>query len=320
MDSIPTKQDIIDAHERIREFIHRTPVHESASLNDIAGCKLYFKCENFQNVGAFKARGAMNAVLSLSDEKKKHGVATHSSGNHGQALARAAQISKIPSYIVMPSTAPEVKKNGVRAYGGEIIECEATLASRESVLADVVQRTGATVIHPFNDYKVIEGQATAGRELLEDVPGLHALIAPVGGGGLISGTVLSARYFSPSTQVYAAEPEGADDAFRSMKSGKPEPSQANSIADGLLTSLGSKTFPLVTQNVAAVLPVSDEEIIQAMKLIWERMKIIVEPSGAVPLASVLKNKDLFANKKVGIILTGGNVDLLRAAGLFARLA
>jgi threonine dehydratase len=313
-----TKENIIAAHERIKAYIHRTPVMTSAGIDEGAGARLFFKCENFQKVGAFKARGAMNAVLSLSEAERERGVATHSSGNHAQALARAAKLVGIRSFIVMPSTAPEIKKRGVLGYGGEIFECEPTLASRESALEEVVKKTGAAVIHPFNNYAVMEGQATAARELFEEVAGLEAIIAPVGGGGLLSGTALAAKYFSPQTQVFAAEPEGADDAFRSMRSGKPEPSQANSIADGLLTSLGDKTFPIIYEHVKEVITVSDDEIIDAMRLIWERMKIIVEPSGAVPLAAVLKAREKFQNRSVGIILSGGNVDLNRALQLFSK--
>jgi threonine dehydratase len=319
METLPLKDDIIQAHERISPFVHYTPVQTCESIDDLAGCELFFKCENFQKVGAFKARGAMNALLSLSDAERKDGVATHSSGNHGQALARAAQLLKVKSFIVMPSNAPEIKKRGVRLYGGEVIECESTLAAREQTLAGVILQTRATEIHPFNNYDVIAGQATAGKELLDTIPHLDALVAPVGGGGLLSGTALAAKYFSSHTDVYAAEPEGADDAFRSMRSGRIEPSQSKSVADGLLTSLGTKTFPIIRENVKEVLPVSDQEIIRAMKLIWERMKIIVEPSCAVPLASVLRYKEKFQGKRVGVILTGGNVDLQKAFELFASL-
>jgi threonine dehydratase len=290
----------------------------SGGIDERAGATLFFKCENFQKVGAFKARGAMNAVLALSNEERKKGVATHSSGNHAQALARAAELVGIRSFIVMPRTAPEIKRRGVIGYGGEIFECEPTLESRESTLADVVSKTGAAVIHPFNNYAVMTGQATAALELFEDVSGLDAIIAPVGGGGLLSGTAFATKYFSPLTQVFAAEPEGADDAFRSMGSGKIETSQSNSIADGLLTSLGDKTFPIIREHVKEVITVSDEEIIDAMRLIWERMKIIVEPSGAVPLAAVLKSKEKFRNKSVGIILSGGNVDFNLVLQLFSK--
>ena len=319
MESLPLKDDVMKSHERIRQFIHETPIHTCERLDELAGCDLFFKCENFQKVGAFKARGAMNAVLSLPEENRRNGVATHSSGNHGQALARAAQLLGLKSYIVMPSNAASTKKNGVALYGGEIIECEPTLAARERTLAAVIIRTKAVEIHPFNNYNVIAGQATAAKELLDTIPHLDALVAPVGGGGLLSGTALAAKYFSPYTLVYGAEPEGADDAFRAMQSGKIEMSQATSIADGLLTSLGDKTFPIIRQHVKEILTVSDAEIIKAMKLIWERMKLIVEPSCAVPLASLLKYKERFAGKRVGVILTGGNVDLSKALQLFSGL-
>ena len=312
-----TKQSIIDAHERIKNYIHCTPVLTSAGIDEIGGCSFFFKCENFQKVGAFKARGAMNAILSLSREERAKGVATHSSGNHAQALARAARIMGIKSFIVMPRTAPEIKKRGVRGYGGEIFECEPTLQSRETTLSEVIKDTGAAEIHPFNNYTVIEGQATAAKELVEEVSDLDYLLVPVGGGGFLSGTVLAVQYFSPDTVVIAAEPEGADDTYRSLKSGRIEPSQSNTIADGLLTSLGEKTFPIIRDNVNEVIIVNDQEIIDAMRLIWERLKIIVEPSGAVPFAAALKAKEQFRNKKVGIIFSGGNVDLDRALKLFS---
>ncbi len=316
--SIPNQQTIQQAHARITPYIHRTPVMTSAGIDEQAGCQLYFKCENFQKIGAFKARGAMNAVLSLSESARAKGVATHSSGNHAQAIARAAKIMGVKSYIVMPRTAPEVKKRGVRGFDGEIFECEPTLAARESTLADVIRKTGATEIHPFNNYDVIAGQATAAKELFEEAKDLDAIIAPVGGGGLLSGTALATKYFSPRTQVFAAEPAGADDAFRSMQSGKIEPSQSDSIADGLLTSLGDKTFPIIRELVKEVITVTDAEIVSAMRLIWERMKIVVEPSCAVPLAAVLKSKEKFKGKRVGIILSGGNVDLGRALKLMTE--
>ncbi|CAN5157253.1 pyridoxal-phosphate dependent enzyme [soil metagenome] len=315
--SIPTKQSIIAAHERIKPYIHQTPVITSASVDEMAGCSLFFKCENFQKVGAFKARGAMNASLKLSKEQLTKGIATHSSGNHAQALARAAKIIGIKSYIVMPRTSPEIKKRGVRGYGGEIFECEPTLAARESMLAEVIKKTGATEVHPFNNYDVIEGQATCAKELIEAFPDLDYIIAPVGGGGLLSGTALSAKYFSPKTIVIGGEPELANDAFRSMQSGKIEPaSSPTSIADGLLTSLGDKTFPIIHGNVREIITVTDDEIIKAMQIIWERLKIIIETSCAVPFAAVMKEKQKFANKKVGIILSGGNVDLNRVGKLF----
>jgi threonine dehydratase len=311
-----TKESISEAHERIKPYIEQTPVLTSQSLNEIAGCELFFKCENFQKVGAFKSRGAMNAALSLTEEERKKGLATHSSGNHAQALARAAKILNTKSYIVMPRTAPEIKKRGVRGFGGEIFECEPTLQARESTLAEVIKKTGAAEIHPFNNYKVIEGQATCAKELFEQTDTLDIVLAPVGGGGLLSGTALAAKYFSPSTAVIAGEPAGSDDAYRSMQSGKIEPAQSNTIADGLLTTLGDKTFPIIYENVKEVITVTDEEIIVAMRLIWERLKIIIETSCAVPFAAVLKHKEKFKGKKVGIILSGGNVDLEKVGKLF----
>jgi len=319
MNHVPTQDDLLLAHERIKSFVHQTSVMTSGSIDAIAGCSIFFKCENFQKIGAFKARGAMNAVLSLSEEDRKKGVATHSSGNHAQALARAAKIMGVKSYIVMPSTAPEIKKKGVRAFGGEITECEPTLEARESTLAKVIARTGATEIHPFNNYDVIAGQATAAIELFDDTEELDFVLVPVGGGGLLSGTLLAAKYFSPKSKVIAGEPVGADDAYRSLQSGEIEKSQADSVADGLLTSLGDKTFPLIKEMVSEVITVSDKEIIEAMRLIWERVKIIVEPSCAVPFAAVLKEKEKFSGKKVGIILSGGNVDLERAFKLFESI-
>jgi threonine dehydratase len=317
MNTIPDKATIEQAHQRIKEYIHHTPVLTSTSIDEMAGCSIFFKAENFQKIGAFKARGAMNAALSLSDKDRAKGISTHSSGNHAQALARAAKILGVKSYIVMPRTAPDVKKKGVRAFGGEIFECEPTLEARESTLAEVIKKTGSTEIHPFNNYDVIAGQATAAKELFEETSDLDFIVAPVGGGGLLSGTSLTAKYFSPKTIVIAGEPAGADDAYRSMQSGKIEPSQSNSVADGLLTSLGDKTFPLIKENVKEIITVTDKEIVEAMRLIWERLKIIVEPSCAVPFAAVLKDRAKFQGKRVGIILSGGNVDLARAFKLFA---
>lgn len=317
MQTVISKATIEQAHERIKPYIHHTPVLTSESVNEIAGCRIFFKCENFQKIGAFKARGAMNAVLSLSPEDRAKGVATHSSGNHAQALARAARIMNMKSYIVMPHTAPNIKKKGVRAFGGEIFECEPTLAARESTLAEVVKKTGATEVHPFNNYEVIAGQATAAKELFEEVPALDFIFAPVGGGGLLSGTALATKYFSPKTVVIAGEPAGSDDAFRSLQSGKIEPAQSDSVADGLLTTLGDKTFPIIQELVKEVITVSDAEIVSAMRLVWERLKIIIEPSCAVPFAALLKEKTKFAGKRVSIILSGGNVDMERAMKLFA---
>jgi len=311
-----TREDIEAAHARIKSFVERTPIQTSDAINKLADANLYFKCENLQRIGAFKARGAMNAALSLTEEARAKGIATHSSGNHAQAIARAASILGIKSYIVMPHNVPGIKKKGVLEYGGEIFECEPTLAARESTLREVIQKTGASEIHPFNNYQVITGQATAAKELIEDVPPLDYIVAPVGGGGLLSGTALAVHHFSPNTKVIAGEPAGADDAFRSMQSGKIEPSQSNTIADGLLTTLGDKTFPIIRDHVKEIITVSEKEIVDAMRLIWERLKIIVEPSAGVPLAAVLKSKEIFRGKRVGIILSGGNVDLQRAFQLF----
>ncbi|HYC84310.1 MAG TPA: pyridoxal-phosphate dependent enzyme [Chryseosolibacter sp.] len=311
-----TKETIAAAHERIRPYVRRTPVLVSEAIDAMAGCRIFFKCENLQHVGAFKARGATNAALRIPEEKKALGIATHSSGNHAQAIARAAKILGMKSYIVMPKTAPAIKKKGVRESDGEIFECEPTLDSRESTLAEVIRKTGATEIHPFNNFDVITGQATAAKEFFEDIPGLDFIIAPVGGGGLLSGTALAAKFFSPTTYVIAAEPAGADDAFRSLQSGKIEKSQSDTIADGLLTSLGDKTFPIIRDHVREVITVTDPEIVEAMKLVWERLKVVVEPSGVVPLAAVLKEKAKFTGKKVGVIFSGGNVDLERTLKLF----
>lgn len=310
-----TQHTIEQAHERIKPYVHHTPVLTSDSINTIAGCSIFFKCENFQKVGAFKARGAMNAALQIPETQRAKGIATHSSGNHAQAIARAAKILGVPAYIVMPNNAPQIKKEGVKGYGGQIFECEPTLQARETTLASVIEKTGATEIHPFNHYDVIAGQATVAKELLESVSNLDFLIAPVGGGGLLSGTLLTAKYFSPTTKVIAAEPEGADDAYRSVQSGKIEPSQSKTIADGLLTTLGDKTFPIIKEHVSRIITVSDAEIMAAMRLVWERMKIIIEPSAAVSLAALLKDKTSFSGKRVGVIFSGGNVDLEK---MFAR--
>lgn len=313
-----TKQTIIEAHERIKPYVHRTPVLTSESINAIAGCSIYFKAENLQKVGAFKARGAMNAALQIPEAQRSKGIATHSSGNHAQAIARAGKILGVPAYIVMPNNAPQIKKDGVKGYGGQIFECEPNLKSRETTLAEVILKTGATEVHPFNNYHVMTGQATAAKELFEEVNDLDCLLAPVGGGGLLSGTLLATNFFSPGTIVIAGEPEGADDAYRSMQSGKIELSQSNTIADGLLTSLGDKTFPIIKENAERVITVSDAEIVSAMRLIWERMKIIIEPSAAVTVAAVLKDKASFKGKKVGIIISGGNVDLEKILKLFSQ--
>ncbi|MEN2282823.1 pyridoxal-phosphate dependent enzyme [Algoriphagus sp. SE2] len=308
--TFPSLADIKAAHALIQPFIHRTPILTSSAINEIAGCEIFFKCENFQKVGAFKARGAANAVMKLTEAQKTKGVATHSSGNHAAALARAASVAGIPSYIVMPSNAPEIKKKAVKGYGGEIIECEPNLKARETTLEAVVAKTGATFIPPYDFMDVIEGQATCALELLEDQPNLDVIMAPVGGGGLLGGTALTTHYLSPKTEVIAGEPAGADDAFQSFQAGKIIPqSGPNTIADGLLTSLGVLNFELIQNYVSDILLATDPQIIEAMRLIYERMKIVIEPSCAVPLAALLANQDRFQGKKVGIILSGGNVDL-----------
>lgn len=310
MNHIPSLSEIKDVHERIKPFIHQTPVLSSASINELAGCEIFFKCENFQKIGAFKARGGMNAVLSLSKAEQEKGITTHSSGNHAQAIALAAKTVGTKAYIVMPSNAPIIKKNGVKALNGEIIECEPTLEARESTVQQVIDRTGATFVHPFNNYDVIAGQATATVELIAEIPNLEVVMAPVGGGGLLSGTALATHYLLPDAEVIAGEPEGAADAILSFKSGKIEKAPyIKTIADGLMTNLGDKTLEIIRMYVKDIILVSDEEIIAAMRLIWERLKIVIEPSCAVPFAALLKQKERFAGKKVGIILTGGNVDL-----------
>jgi len=306
---IPNKKTLIEARERIQPFIHQTPVLTSKSINAMVGASLYFKCENFQKMGAFKMRGAANAVLQLTEKEKLKGVTTHSSGNFAQAVALSAKLTGVKATIVMPSNAPKVKKKAVLGYGATVIDCEPTLQAREQTALKVVNDTGATLLHPYNCYHVIAGNASATLELLEQTKNLDAIIAPIGGGGLMSGTALAANYFSKAI-TYGAEPSGADDAYRSFKSGKLIPMvNPNTIADGLRTSLGDKGFPIIQQHLKDIFLVEEQEIIAALRLIWERMKIIIEPSCAVPLAAVIKNKALFKNKAVGIIITGGNVDL-----------
>ncbi len=308
--TIPDRHTIEQAHARIRPFIHRTPVMTSRSLDAATGASLFFKCENLQRVGAFKMRGAANAVLSLTNAQRSNGVATHSSGNHAQALAATAQQVGIRAYIVMPDNAPQVKLNAVRGYGAEVTLCAATMQAREETLTQLVAQTGAAVVHPYNDYRVIAGQATAAKELLEDVADLDIIITPVGGGGLLSGTALITHYLSPQATVVAGEPEGADDAWRSLQAGELLPGgQPNTIADGLLAALGSKNFAIIKHYVQHIYTVSDAEIVSAMRLIWERMKIVVEPSAAVTLAAILKNKQQFRGRRVGNIVSGGNVDV-----------
>jgi threonine dehydratase len=308
------KTQISDAHQRISPYIHRTSILTNSYINNLSGADLYFKCENFQKVGAFKARGGMNAALSLSHDKLQNGLCTHSSGNHAQAIAYAAKILKVKAYIVMPENAPSVKVNAVKEYGAEVVFCKATLAAREETTQLIIEKTGATFIHPFNNEHVIAGQATCAKELIEDSDIFDALLAPIGGGGLFAGTCLSSYYFSPTTLVYGAEPEGAADAILSIKSGKIEQAPyINTIADGLLTTLGDITFPIIKEHVKEIFTVSETEIKASLRLVYERMKIVVEPSCVVPLAAVLKNKEIFEGKKVGIILTGGNIDLMKLA-------
>lgn len=309
---IPIFDDISAAHSRIRTLVHRTPVLSSVSVNKILGAEIFFKCENLQKVGAFKFRGASNSVFSLDDETALKGVATHSSGNHAAALALAARMRGIDAHIVMPRTAPEIKKVAVAGYGAQITYCEPTLQAREDTLQKVVEKTGATIIHPYNFAPVICGQGTAAVEFLEEIPDLDIIMTPVGGGGLLSGTSISAKAMRPGIKVIAGEPKNADDAWRSFKSGVLQPSvNPNTIADGLLTSLGDLTFRIILQNVDDIITVSEENIVKAMRLIWERMKIIIEPSAAVPVAALLENPELFKGAKVGIILSGGNVDLTK---------
>jgi threonine dehydratase len=309
---IPTIDDIRRAATRIAPHAHRTPVLTSESVNQLLGASVFFKCENLQKVGAFKFRGACNAVLSLSDEEACRGVATHSSGNHAAALALAARIRGISAEIVMPSSSRAIKKAAVAGYGGRITECEPNQAARESTLARVVAATGATFIHPYNDPPVIAGQGTAALELLDQVADLDIVMTPVGGGGLLSGTALAVAACAPHTRVVAGEPKGADDAARSLATGTIQPSlHPNTIADGLLTSLGELTFAIIREHVERIVTVSEGAIVATMRMIWERMKIIIEPSAAVPVAGLLEAPELFAGARVGVILTGGNVDLER---------
>lgn len=308
--TLPDLHTIREAAARIRPHIHKTPVLTSQAINKICGAEIFFKCENFQKAGAFKSRGACNAVFSLGEDQLKKGVCTHSSGNHAQALARAAQLRNMDAYIVMPETSPKVKVAGVKGYGGKITFCKPTLEARENTIKKVIEATAALEIHPYNNYTIIAGQATCALELLEQIGNSDIILAPVGGGGLLSGTALSTKYLSDRCRVIAAEPEMADDAYRSFYAGKLIPSQnPKTIADGLLTSLGSLTYPIIKEYVDEIVTVSEEGIINAMRLIWERMKIIVEPSSAVPLAAILENKLDVKGKKTGIILSGGNIDL-----------
>jgi threonine dehydratase len=307
---IPTFDDVKAAHKRIAPYIHRTPVLTSSYFNNLTGAELFFKCENFQKAGVFKVRGACNAVFGLTDEKAAKGVATHSSGNHAQALSYAAGRRGIKATVVMPNTAPEAKKAAVRSYGGEVLECEPSTAAREAMLEELVAETGADFVHPYNDHRVISGQGTSSLELYQDIGELDAVVAPIGGGGMISGTCLTMSNVSPKTEIYAAEPKNADDVYRSFRAGEIiEDDSPQTVADGLKVSMRPRTWHFVSQYVTDVLLASEEEIIDSMYLTWQRMKIVIEPSSAVPLATILKNKEIFAGKRVGVIITGGNVDL-----------
>jgi len=304
------KSDLIKCHNRIKPFIHNTPVIKSSLINEMAQADIYFKCDNFQKMGAFKMRGATNAILQLSEDEKRKGVVTHSSGNFAQALSLAADSVGVKAFIVMPSTATEIKKTAVRGYKGELVECEPNLKAREIAAQEIVKSRGATFIHPSNDNDVILGQGTACKELLNEYSDLEYVLTPVGGGGLIAGSALAAKYFGNNCKVIGAEPFEADDAYRSLKSGKIETNKTtNTIADGLKTQLGDKNFPIILNEVHSIIRITESEIIESMRIIWERLKIICEPSCSLPLAAVLKNKEFFKDKKVGIIISGGNVDL-----------
>lgn len=312
-----TQQDLIDCHNRIEKYVHRTPVVCSRLINKMVGAEVIFKCENFQRMGAFKMRGAVNAILQLSDQERKRGVVTHSSGNFAQAVALAAQIFQTRAFIVMPSNAPQVKKDAVNGYGGEIIECEPTLEARESTAKLAMDKHQATFLHPYNQNEVITGQGTAGLELLQDHPKLDFLFCPVGGGGLIAGCSLAAHYFGRDCKTIGGEPSKVDDAFRSLEVGRIVENQTtDTIADGLKTNLGDLTFPIIQEFVQEIIRVDEDEIITTMKLIWERMKVVVEPSSAVPLAALIKERSRFPGKKIGIVLSGGNVDLQSISSLF----
>jgi threonine dehydratase len=304
------RKALLETHTRIRPYIHRTPVLTSRLINERVGAELFFKCENFQRMGAFKMRGATNAIMQLSEEEQHRGVVTHSSGNFAQALSLAARSLGVKAYIVMPSNAPQVKKDAVKGYGGLITECAPTIEAREAAAAEIGQRRGATFLHPSNDLEVILGQGTAALELLEDYPDLQSIFCPVGGGGLIAGTALAAEYSGKNCKVYGGEPFEADDAYRSMISGKIEKNDAaDTVADGLRTHLGDVNFPIIQRGVERIIRVTEKEIVDAMRLIWTRLKIVCEASCAVPLAALIREADSFKGQKVGIIISGGNVDL-----------
>ncbi len=310
LNSIPSLGDIKQAHQRISKYIHETPVLTSTSLDEIAGCQLFFKCENFQKVGAFKMRGAVNKIFSIRPEERKNGFACHSSGNHGQAVALAAKLARAKAYVVMPKNATKAKVEAVTSYGAEVIFCEPNDQSRMASCERIMEQTKAVMVHPFDDYAIIAGQATAAKELIEQTDDLDAIIAPVGGGGLAAGTVLIGHYLNPSIKIFLAEPKEVDDTYQSLKAGKIIPNKAaNTIADGLKTTVGERNFAILKEHISDCFTVTEQEIISAMRLIYERMKMVIEPSCAVPFAALLKNKEKFKAKKVGIVLTGGNVDL-----------
>jgi len=305
-----TLEDINVAQTRISPFIHRTPIYTCNSLNELTGAKLYFKCDNFQKAGSFKIRGATNTVLQLSPEELNHGVITTSSGNHGAALALAATKQGADVQVVMPNNTSRIKIQNVERYGGKIIYCEPNHESRENTLKEMVERTGAIVVHPYNDERIVAGQGTAANELLTDLSSLDAIISPVSGGGLLCGTLLAAKGIDSNIKVYGAEPMGADDTYRSIQEGKIVPNKrVDTIADGLRAQVGTITFPIIQEMVDEIIPVSEETIIDSMRMIWERLKIMVEPSSSIVLGGLLSKKEVFNNKKVGLILSGGNVDL-----------
>jgi len=305
-----TLKDIESAHERIRPFIHRTPILTNSSLNKLSGAELFFKCENFQRAGSFKIRGATNTVELLTDTEFSQGVATTSSGNHGAALSMAVSRRGGTTKVVMPHNTPKIKVNNVKRNGGEVVWCEPDQKFRESVLRKVVEETGATVVHPYNDERIMAGQGTCAKEMIEDIPILDCIVSPVSGGGLLSGTLIAAKNMKNTINIYGAEPKEADDAYQSLKYGKIIPNKTiNTICDGLRAEIGSKTFPVIQNLVDEIIPVSEKDIIDSLQMIWERMKIIVEPSCSISLAMVLKNKKLFKDKNVGLIMSGGNIDL-----------
>ena len=305
-----TLKDIASAHDRIREFIHRTPVLTNKSLNELTGAELFFKCDNFQKAGSFKIRGATNTVELLSQDEMDNGIATTSSGNHGAALSMAVSRRGGKTKVVMPHNTPKIKVNNVERNGGEVVWCEPDQSSREEVLRELIDKTGSTVVHPYNDERIIAGQGTCAKELLEDYPDIACIVSPVSGGGLLSGTLLSSKGINKDILVYGAEPSEADDAFRSLQSGEIVSNETiNTICDGLRAQIGTITFPIIQENVDGIITLFEEEIINSMQMVWERMKIIIEPSCAISLAAIIKNREMFEGKKVGLIMSGGNVDL-----------